>query len=411
MSFLSAMNSFGGRFKTGVFSGAGRGGPGRLLVIAGVGVGMAALLVVVAMTSQKPNIESRVAKMKAMNLLPGGLQSTPAQDALLVRHSQAEAAKAEAKSEGFTPPMPGSVPLKSPVPKEIGVDPQQPVKVADLVVHIVPVPPPAYVAPERPPAPSPLIEKVSSSDAVEMDPETRRAVNDLFNGWDVRAPRTDIVLTPAVARSLEGNGRSDVETTSGTAAAPLVAVSPPRTVLVPAGRGVYAHTIVSVNSDTGGPIILEADTGPLAGDRFLGTFAKSQGDRLIVRVTTVEHGGKSLEVAGIVVSPDTMETSVASAIDEHYAERFILPAAAAFVSGLGQALAYSNATTTVSPFGGTSTQYGQLNFKQQLGVGAGAAGANVGQTLQQSVPKGPTIILGANVGVAVMFLADVFAPK
>src|ERR1019366_5458152 len=141
---------------------------------AGVGVGMAALSVVVAMTSQKPNIESRVAKMKAMNLLPGGLQSTPAQDALLVRHSQAEAAKAEAKSEGFTPPMPGSVPLKSPVPKEIGVDPQQPVKVADLVVHIVPVPPPAYVAPERPPAPSPLIEKVSSSDAVEMDPETRR---------------------------------------------------------------------------------------------------------------------------------------------------------------------------------------------------------------------------------------------
>jgi hypothetical protein len=49
--------------------------------------------------------------------------------------------------------------------------------------------------------------------------------------------------------------------------------------------------------------------------------------------------------------------------------------------------------------------------ERQLGVGAGAAGANVGQTLQQSVPKGPTIILGANVGVAVMFLTDVFAPK
>ena len=409
MFFLPAMNSLARWFKSGVFSGAGRGGPGRLLVIAGVGVAMAAVLVVAAMTSQKPNMESRVAKMRAINLLPGGLQSTPAQDALLVRHSQAEAAKAEAKREGFTPPMPGSVPLKSPAPKEIGVDPQQPVKVADLGVHIVPVPPPAYVAPDR--SSPPLIEKVSSSDTAEMDPETRRAVNDLFNGWDVRAPRTDIVLTPAVERSLEGNGRTDGEPMRGTAAAPAVAVSTARTVLVPAGRGVYAHTIVSVNSDTGGPIILEADTGPLAGDRLLGTFAKSQGDRLIVRVTTAEHRGKSLEVAGIVVSPDTMETSVASAIDEHYAERFILPAAAAFVSGLGQALAYSNAMTTVSPFGGTSTQYGQLNFKQQLGVGAGAAGANVGQTLQQSVPKGPTIILGANVGVAVMFLTDVFAPK
>jgi hypothetical protein len=96
-----------------------------------------------------------------------------------------------------------------------------------------------------------------------------------------------------------------------------------------------------------------------------------------VRVTTVEHRGKSLEVAGIVVSPDTMETSVASAIDEHYAERFVLPAAAAFVSGLGQALAYSNATTIVSPFGGTSTQFGQLNFKQQLGVCAAQRGLEI----------------------------------
>ncbi|VTZ23765.1 Intracellular multiplication protein IcmE (fragment) [Methylocella tundrae] len=130
-----------------------------------------------------------------------------------------------------------------------------------------------------------------------------------------------------------------------------------------------------------------------------------------MRVTTVEHRGKSIDVAGLVVAPDSMETSVASAIDEHYAERFIFPAAAAFVEGVGQAMQMANATTTVSPFGGSTTQYGQLNFKQQLGVGAGAAAQSIGTTLQQSVPKGPTIILGSNVGVGVMFLSDVHAPK
>jgi len=411
MSALAAMNSLAGRFKSGVFTGAGRGGPGRLLAIVGGVAGMAAVLVFVAMTNQKPNIDSRVAKMKAINPLPGGLQSTPAQDALLVRHEQAEAAKAEARKESYTPAIPGSVPLKTLALTEIGIEQQSFKQTADLGVQIVPVPPPTYVAPERPAsAPEARIEKISSSDGVEMDPATRHAMNDLFNGWDVRAPRTDIVLTPAADRTLEGYGRGEVEPSGRGVAAPAVA-SAPRVVLVPAGRGVYAHTIVSVNSDTGGPIILEADTGPLAGDRLLGTFNKSQGERLVVRVTAVEHRGRSLEVAGIVVSPDTMETSVASAIDEHYAERFILPAAAAFVSGLGQALAYSNATTTTSPFGGTSTQFGQLNFKQQLGVAAGAAGSNIGQTLTQSEPKGPTVILGANVGVAVMFLSDVYAPK
>ena len=60
MFFLPAMNSLARWFKSGVFSGAGRGGPGRLLVIAGVGVAMAAVLVLAAMTSQKPNMEFRV---------------------------------------------------------------------------------------------------------------------------------------------------------------------------------------------------------------------------------------------------------------------------------------------------------------------------------------------------------------
>ena len=73
--------------------------------------------------------------------------------------------------------------------------------------------------------------------------------------------------------------------------------------LVPAGRGVYAHTIVAVDSDTNGPIVLEADTGPIAGDRMIGSFSKSGNDRLIVRVETVEHRGKALEANGIVVAP------------------------------------------------------------------------------------------------------------
>jgi len=105
-------------------------------------------------------------------------------------------------------------------------------------------------------------------------------------------------------------------------------VTVPEIVLVPAGRGVYAHTILSVSSDSGGPIVLEGDSGPLAGDRMIGTFSKNERDRLIVRVTTVNHRGQSLDVRGLAIAPDSMETAIASSVDEHYLERFALPAAA-----------------------------------------------------------------------------------
>jgi intracellular multiplication protein IcmE len=52
-----------------------------------------------------------------------------------------------------------------------------------------------------------------------------------------------------------------------------------------------------------------------------------------------------------------------------------------------------------------------LNFHQQLGVAAGAAAAQIGSTLLEDAPKGPTITLAANVAVGVMFLTDVKLPS
>ena len=63
--------------------------------------------------------------------------------------------------------------------------------------------------------------------------------------------------------------------------------------------------------------MLQADTGPIAGDRMTGTFAR-QNDRLVIHVNAVVHDGQSISVDGLVIAPDTMEASVASGVDEHY---------------------------------------------------------------------------------------------
>jgi intracellular multiplication protein IcmE len=142
---------------------------------------------------------------------------------------------------------------------------------------------------------------------------------------------------------------------------------------------------------------------------MIGTFSKSGNDRLIVKVESVEHRGTPLDANGLVIAPDSMETAIASSIDEHYLERFALPAAAAFMSGLGQAAALSNSRSTVSPFGGTSQTFGNLNFGQQAMVAGGAAASAVSSALSAETPKGPTVHLAANVSVGVMFLSNLTA--
>ena len=180
-------------------------------------------------------------------------------------------------------------------------------------------------------------------------------------------------------------------------------------VLMPADRGVYAVNKLAVSSDGGGPVIVEARSGPIAGDRMRGAF-EQKGDRLVVMLTSLTHNGRDIPIQAIVVTPDTMETTVASRVEQHYLERFALPAAAAFVAGLGQALAQSNTTSVISPLGG-ATGFTRLNLGQQLGVAAGASGAQIGQTLQQSAPKKATVYLDANTPVGVVFLATVEEPE
>jgi intracellular multiplication protein IcmE len=415
MSLLATLKA---GVNTGFFKHSGRGGPNRLIVIAGVAGLMAATLIGVRYVTSEQPLQSKVVKLPKINSAPGGLKSDAAQEALRLRHEQQGAETAGKEQKSYTPSMPGSTAVKQEVAVEPGMEPAsqeraaaEPVKAAIAEpppeIRIEPVPKPAYTPPEPRLGSQPHVQKINSEG---MDPEIRRALLEMFNGWDTRAPRTEVVLTPA-AEAAETAAAHNAGSANGATAKALGAAVSPSKVLVPAGRGVYAHTIVAVDSDTGGPIILEADTGPLAGDRLIGSFAKSQGDRLVVHVSRVEHGTQSLDVNGIVTSPETMETSVASSVDEHYLERFILPAGVAFIEGLGQAVALSNSSISSNGFGGTMQSFGPLKIKQEAEIAAGSAAQTVGQELNMSIPKGPTVRLAANAGVGVMFLTNVEAKK
>ncbi len=414
-----------------LFNPSGSAGPRRpIFIMLGV-VAVVAVIAVIATSGRHLPPLSRDAQLKPIDPLPGGLYSTPEQDALAQEANTSQANAALRSGVSYSPPMAPSQPAMPPPPlPEKAPAPSPKLPPRPLFVGSPPPLRPALSAPLPPPvipatleeplpmpAPHPPVIQVAAVDP-KAEQTYANQINAMLSRWNGDAPRTEIILPPvepAPAADPAGGdaARGPFPATQGSGPVRDVSQSSAAsadagTILVPAGRGVYAHPILALSSDQSSPVVLQADSGPIAGDRMIGTFAR-ENDRLVIHINTVVHDGETIGVDGLVTSPDTMEAGVASDVDQHYLTRFILPAAAAFVAGLGQAIEQtSNTAAVLSPFGGVTTST-NLNFHQQLGVAAGAAASQIGSTLNQAAPKGPTISLEANVAVGVMFLSNVTA--
>lgn len=429
----AAISKKASRFsKRGMWSGAGRAGPRRLLIIGVSGLALAAVLVGITLDGKSTPIVSSDARMQSVDANPGGLNSDQEQNALALRANNTAASTALVNGRSYTPPLAPSVPVVNETP---ALPPSEASAAPLPAQHFVqpapppPPPPPAVQQAVTPIFPPPLPGTVQQPQVLQAadtggvtDPQQQTAytaaINGLFNQWNGRPPTTDVVLPPPPPQAnAAASGQASGASAAGQGASspgPSVPAdpdpaAPAQHVIIPAGRGIFAHPILALSSDETSPVILQADSGPIAGDRMIGNFSR-ENDRLIINIDQIIHNGQSINCSGVVIAPDTMQAAVASGVNQHYIARFLLPAAAAFVQGLGNAIATtSNQVQVLSPLGGATTST-NLNIHQQLGVAAGAAAAQIGSTLDQDAPKGPTITLDANVAVGVMFLSDVKAP-
>lgn len=408
---------------------AGRAGPRRLLLLGTAAVSIVGLGALAMTRGSDAPVLSADVRMRGVDPLPGGPLTSPEQEAVAY-HADTKAADAALRDgRSSTPPLSPSVRLVGgkPVPQPDVVAPH-PAMPPPRPLATTPPPPPVYPAPvvipavarvigqpAAPPAPTP-VQYLPAQQQVRNDAQQRaydQQMKDLLDQWAGRPPHTDVILPPPEGR---GDGSAAAPTPSQPAAShssDLPGIQPVfdrqdagGQILVPAGRGIYAHPILKLSSDTGGPVVLQADSGLIAGDRMIGSFTQ-QGNRLVIKIENVIHRGEPISASGFVVAPGTMEAGVASDVDQNYLTRFVLPAAAAFVQGLGSAIATtSNTAAVLSPLGGVTTST-NLNLNQQLGVAAGVAASNIGSSLNASAPKGPTVTLDAGVTVGVMFLSNV----
>lgn len=140
-------------------TGAGRAGPRRLVIIGAGGIVIVSLVVAVVMSGHQVQAFSSDARMASVDALPGGLHSTPEENALAQEADTAHARHALAQGTSYTPPMFPSAPVVPAPPAAARPAPA----VAPPAPHFVAHPAPSPIVrvaqpvfpPQVPPAPAP----------------------------------------------------------------------------------------------------------------------------------------------------------------------------------------------------------------------------------------------------------------
>lgn len=182
-------------------------------------------------------------------------------------------------------------------------------------------------------------------------------------------------------------------------------------IIQPAGTIEYAQLITEANSDAPGPVLAQIVSGPLAGARVLGQF-EVQEEFLTLSFNTVVVDGISYGMDGVALDPATANPGIVTEIDRRYFSRVILPAAAAFVEGMGSAIAESG-TTTVSVEGDTVVQEEEdLNTEQEIYKGVEEAAGKMSEIIDEEAQKiQPMLKIHAGTPISIMFLQPVTKDK
>ena len=177
---------------------------------------------------------------------------------------------------------------------------------------------------------------------------------------------------------------------------------------VPAGTGLYARTMYAVDSDYPGPVLLEILEPPLAGAVASGAFTLV-GERLTLRLSRLEHRGRSFGVDAWAAGLDCACYGVDGEVDSHWFERVLLPASVRFAEGFLTALSRPRETVIV----GGDLRYERLDASTREAVHAGLATAarTAGDVLLENAPDGPSVRIARDTELVVVFATAPGAPE
>lgn len=213
------------------------------------------------------------------------------------------------------------------------------------------------------------------------------------------------VFTPA---SLPEGGAVDPNgLVSPVTGQPQLAAQKPSKILLPAGKIEYAQMVLEANSDIPGPVVALLASGQFSGAKLIGKFQAQEEYLVITFSTLVTKKGTSIPINAYALDPGTSLTGMATDVDHRYFKRIVLPAAAKFVEGLGEAYAETTSETTQNSTTTTTTTT-DLNTKQEFGKAVSEAAKSVGDVLDEDGKNTkPLVIVAAGTPMGILFMESV----
>jgi intracellular multiplication protein IcmE len=177
----------------------------------------------------------------------------------------------------------------------------------------------------------------------------------------------------------------------------------PVKILIPAGTIEYGQLLIEANSDIQGPVLALVASGPFSGSRILGSFSRTD-DYLVLQFNSLtQKNGVTVPIQAIAVDPATTLTGVATEVDRRYFTRIIIPAAARFLQGIGEAVGNKQTGTTVTVNGQTVIQEnGDIDVEEQLNKGLERAAERAADVLEDEGNQTQALIrvkAGAPLGI------------
>ncbi|MCC7305004.1 MAG: hypothetical protein IT558_01960 [Alphaproteobacteria bacterium] len=181
----------------------------------------------------------------------------------------------------------------------------------------------------------------------------------------------------------------------------------PQEILYPAGEIAYAFTLTEANSDVPGPVLAQIVSGPLSGNRVLGSFQKHD-EFLTLDFDVVVVDGVSYNIDGVALDPETTLPALATDVDHHYLKRVILPMAAAFIEGAANAISETGRTDITIQGESVAQSTQEANDEQKISSGIQEAGQEL-RTILDDIQGDieTTIRIETGTPIGILFLEPV----
>lgn len=197
---------------------------------------------------------------------------------------------------------------------------------------------------------------------------------------------------------------------AGTPGAPGMPANTPAAmkpkILIQAGSIGYAQLLNDLNSDIKGPALAQILSGPLQGGRALGDYML-QDEYLVLKFTRIVKDGVTYTIDGVALDEKTTLAAQQSDVDHHYLQRILLPAAAAFVQGYGQAVSETGTSTTTTSGGGIATDTPEPDAKEELFEGIEKASDKISSIIDQGANRPITVTLNRGTTMGILFMEPV----